>query len=443
MNHTTNRRKFIAQGTLLVALALVSWLSSIAAEKAAVRAPDKTPARIVLTWAGDPTRSQAVTWRTDTLVTGPRAQIAPLTPSPKVEASALTVKGTATAVALPEGKSAAQYAVRFQDLKPGTKYTYRVGDGSTWSEWNVFQTAGTRPEPFRFLYVGDAQNDIRSLWSRAIRAAYATAPDARFIVHAGDLVADGYNDRLWGEWCEALSFISAMVPSLPVPGNHDLHRSPDSSDDASGPLVAPPSWRQQFALPMNGPEGLRGQSYYIDYQGVRMISLDVNIYAGKQDTEAKKQLAQQQTAWLEKVLGENPNRWTIVFQHQPVYSIAKNRRATQMQAMLAPLYDKYQVDLVLAGHDHGYGRTQKVRAGQVVPGDGPGTIYAISVSGPKMYELTPEHPELMAKILAGVQLFQIISINGERLAYQAYTIDGSVIDSFELRKSQARSGGGK
>jgi hypothetical protein len=49
----------------------------------------------------------------------------------------------------------------------------------------------------------------------------------------------------------------------------------------------------------------------------------------------------------------------------------------------------------------------------------------------------------MAKTLAGSQLFQVISISGERLAYQAYTIDGSVIDSFELRKSQARSGGAK
>ena len=443
MNHPTNRRKFIVQAMLVAALALASWFSSSAADKAAVQSPGKTPARIILTWADDPTRTQAVTWRTDSPVPSPQAQIAPLTPKPKFQDTTLTVKGTSTPVALPEGKSAVQHAVRFLDLKPATKYAYRVGDGSTWSEWNVFQTASTRPDPFRFIYLGDAQNDIHSLWSRTIRTAFATAPDARFMIHAGDLVADGFDDHLWGEWSEALGFISAMVPSLPVPGNHDLHRAPDSTE-TSDPLLTPPSWRQHFALPMNGPEALRGQSYYLDYQGTRFIALDVNAFGGTiQPNSAKERVAQQEVAWLEKLLRDNPNRWTVVFSHYPVYPIAKQRtRFVEMESRLVPLYDKYHVDLVLQGHDHSYGRTYKLRGGKVVSDTEPGTVYAVSVSGPKMYEVEPLNPELFAKTLAGSQLFQVVSVSQERLLFQAYTIDGSVIDSFELRKALGTGKGG-
>ena len=147
-------------------------------------------------------------------------------PIPDFEKKAITVKGVAETDDLGGGQSAGHYAVHFQGLDPNTRYCYRVGDGQAWSEWNIFRTASDRPEPFRFLYLGDAQNSIKSLWSRSIRAAYATVPDARFIVHAGDLLAEGYDDRLWGEWSDAMSFISAIIPSVPVPGNHDLHRPP-------------------------------------------------------------------------------------------------------------------------------------------------------------------------------------------------------------------------
>ncbi len=76
------------------------------------------------------------------------------------------------------------HSAEFIDLHPGTKYAYRVGDGANWSEWFHFTTAPARPEPFSFVYFGDAQNDIKSLWSRVIREAYSDAPQARFMIHA-------------------------------------------------------------------------------------------------------------------------------------------------------------------------------------------------------------------------------------------------------------------
>ena len=188
-----------------------------------------------------------------------------------------------------------------------------------------------------------------------------------------------------------MGFISAAVPSLPTPGNHDLHRA-HGSIGSNEVLSVSPLWRNHFALPMNGPKGvdeLKEQSYYIDYQGVRFISLDVNVYANEAFSEnAKQRVGDVQLAWLEELLKHNPNRWTIVVQHQPIYPIAKGRDYVEMRNALLPLYDKYRVDLVLQGHDHTYARTHKLAAGKVVSPSQSGTIYAISVSGPKMYEIS-------------------------------------------------------
>jgi 3',5'-cyclic AMP phosphodiesterase CpdA len=401
----------------------------------------RIPSRIILTWSGDPATTQSVTWRTESLSPSPQAQLAQLTADPGFETAATTIKAAAQTDELGDGITAAHYRVDFRGLDPGSKYCYRVGDGQAWSEWNCFRTASAKPEAFRFIYLGDAQNSIRSLWSRAIRAAFATAPDARFLVHAGDLLAEGYDDRLWGEWTDALGFISAMVPSIPAPGNHDLHRPPGKPDSKSVFSVSP-LWRAHFALPANGPDidEMRGQSYYVDYQGVRMIALDVNVFANENfEPAAKQRVHQKQLAWLRRVLSDNPNHWTIVVQHQPIYAIAKGREYAEMRAALAPLYEKYHVDLVLQGHDHSYARSHKIADGKVVAPDAAGVIYAISVSGPKMYQLDELHLNLMAQTHEKKQLFQVIDVSPDRLHYTSYSIDGAVADSFELHKTASTS----
>lgn len=390
------------------------------------------PSRIMLTWSGDPTTTQSVTWQTATALSTPQAQVAKSSPHPDFADKATTVAGTVSSKAEP-----GRYVVKLTGLDPATHYLYRVGDGKTWSEWNAFRTASTKPEPFRFIYVGDAQNNIKSMWSRTMRAAYATAPDARFIAHAGDLVAEGYDERLWGEWSDALGFISATVPSLPAPGNHDLHRAP-GSPDAKSTLSVSPIWNMLFSLPDNGPDApeLKGQSYFMDYQGVRFVVLDVNVFANEAfDAPAKQRVWDAQLNWLNKILANNPNHWTIVVQHQPLYAMAKGRDYQEMRAVLAPLYEKYGVDLVLQGHDHHYSRTHKIAQGRIVDASAPGVIYTISVSGPKMYEVQEPNRKLMANVVEQTQCFQVIEVSPAELKYAAYSADGAIADRFELRKS--------
>ena len=366
----------------------------------------------------------------------PQAQVARFTADPGFEKGATTIQATSVTDDLGGGRTAAHYRADFQGLEPGTRYCYRVGDGETWSEWNSFRTASAKPEAFRFLYFGDAQNSIKSLWSRTVRTAVATVPDARFMTHAGDLLAEGYDDRLWGEWTDALSFISATIPNIPAPGNHDLHRPP-GRPDSKGVFSVSPLWRSHFALPANGPdiEEMRGQTYYVDYQGVRMVALDVNVWANEDfDAGAKQRVQAKQLEWLNRVLGNNPNHWTIVVQHQTIYAMAKGREYTEMREALAPLYEKYHVDLVLQGHDHTYARSHKIAGGKVVAPEAAGVIYAISVSGPKMYEQEDRYKPLMAATYEKKQFFQAIEVAPERLKYTSYSIDGAVADAFELDK---------
>ena len=392
------------------------------------------PERMILTWSGDPSTTQSVTWETATALTSPQGQVAKMSPSPKFESGAVTVAGTVTSAGATDP---GHYAVTFTGLEPGAHYLCRVGDGKSWSEWNAFRTASAKPEPFRFLYVGDAQNSIKSLWSRTIRAAYAAAPDARFIASTGDLVAEGHDVRLWNEWCDAQGFISATMPSLPVVGNHDLHRAPGSPDSKTV-LSVSPLWHMLFTLPDNGPDApeMKGQSYFMDYQGARFVVLDSNVFSNEEfDAAAKQRIWNAQLTWLNKVLANNPNRWTIVLQHQALYSMAQGRDYREMRGALGPLYEKHGVDLVLLGHDHLYSRSHKVAQGQVVDPGAPGIVYAISVSGPKMYKIDEPNRKLMALVVDQTQCFQVIDVAPDTLRYAAYAADGAIVDRFELRKN--------
>ncbi len=184
------------------------------ADPAEVHKPSLLPDRVVLTWKSDPRTTQSATWRTSTAVKDGVGQIQLADHGPLKDQNSVTVK--ATTEYLKSNLSEAHYhSVEFTDLKPNTKYVYRVGDGANWSEWFQFTTAPSKPERFSFVYFGDAQNDVRSQWSRVIRQSYSEAPDAKFMVHAGDLINVAESDAEWGDWFKAGSFLHATINCVP------------------------------------------------------------------------------------------------------------------------------------------------------------------------------------------------------------------------------------
>lgn len=372
------------------------------------------PSRLVLTWSGDPAKSQSATWRTEGSIAKAVGQIAIAKDSPSLEKESKTVEATSESVTVSEGHTVQYHSVEFKGLLPDTLYAYRVGDGKIWSEWAHFRTAASKPKPFTFIYVGDAQNDVKSLWSRAIRGAFQEASRARFILHAGDLINRANTDDEWSEWFEAAGWINAMVPTVATPGNHEYERGTLSK-----------FWRPQFCYPSNGVPGLEESNYTFDFQGVRIVSLNSN------------RLLSEQAKWLDQVLAKNPNRWTVVTFHHPVFSLAGDRDNDELRKLWQPIFDKYNVDLVLQGHDHTYGRTTRnLRSGVNIREQGVGPVYVVSVSGPKMYSISkPEKEKPMARVAEGIQLYQTVSVDGGKLTYKAFTVTGELYDSFELRKN--------
>jgi 3',5'-cyclic AMP phosphodiesterase CpdA len=274
------------------------------------------------------------------------------------------------------------------------------------------------------------------------------------LLHAGDLINTANSDAEWGEWFQAGGWINGTIPSVVTPGNHEYYdanaplrkKALDARDDVTEKnakdvekelLKTIPRkgtlsnhWRRQFTLPENGPAGLEETVYYLDYQGVRIVSLNSN------ETEKDDGVKKRQVAWLEQVLADNPNRWTVLTFHHPVFSTARKRDNASLRKLWQPVFDKFRVDLVLTGHDHSYGRSGLLQVNEAVGGHvrdrRGGTVYCVSVSGPKLYELNQQ--EWMVQAAEGKQLYQVITVDGNTLRYQAHTATGALFDRFELRK---------
>ena len=159
---------------------------------------------------------------------------------------------------------AAYHSAIVTNLVPGKTYAYRVGAGEpnavTWSEWyQIVMPEKDVEKPFSFIYFGDAQNDVKSMWSRVIRKSYKMVPNVDFMLHAGDLINHSESNEEWGEWFYAGGFIHATVPSIMTPGNHEYYRDSLSS-----------LWNPQFNLPQNGPKVNVAETYYhINYKNMK------------------------------------------------------------------------------------------------------------------------------------------------------------------------------
>lgn len=399
------------------------------------------PDRIILLPTATPALSQRVNWRTTTLVhqtaTGDNtepllAEITPAGDGPGLHLQARRFSATSREVQNDNGWSA-HHQLTFTDLQPDTLYAYRVQGLGTWSEWLQFRTAKTSFAPFRAIYFGDAQNSLKSHFSRVARAALLKVPDAALMIHAGDLVNSRYGvlDNEWGEWFDAAGWQAGMVNQLIAAGNHEyLKLNEDTPQEQR--VLAPQfnlQFGAQFGAASNGPEPLRDTVYFTDYQGVRFIVLN--------STEAleNEAMAKLQAQWLEKVLSQNPQRWTVVSYHHPMFSVSQGRDNPRLRQYWQPLFEKYGVDLALQGHDHVYGRqTAPGLKNTGIKSEQAGTVYLVSVAGPKMYLVADGARQSMQKVAEDTQLFQLLDFQQDVLRYQSFTVSGQLYDSFALQR---------
>jgi hypothetical protein len=154
------------------------------------------------------------------------------------------------------------------------------------------------------------------------------------MLHTGDLAyEDGTALQLEERFFDVYAPLIASIPAFPISGNHEYH-----TDDAA-------PFRAAFDLPDNGGPAGHERWYSFDWGDIHFVALDTE------------RVIPEQLEWLEHDLGANVLPWTIAYLHRPPFSSGAHGNNKGVQLTFVPLFERYGVDLVFAGHDHDYERT--------------------------------------------------------------------------------------
>lgn len=269
-----------------------------------------------------------------------------------------------------EGTKYYSNKVTVTGLKEETVYYYQYYLNGAWSK--AYKYESQNKDNFSFLYVGDpqigasvgqtaagatdaqtaeyaARNDTFS-WNNTLESAVDANEDVSFMISAGDQInetvktTDAKKDLQ--QEIEYAGFLSPeALKSLPVAttiGNHDSKtanyqnhfNNPNPFTEETSPTAA-------------------GNGYYFTYGNALFIILNTNNY----------NCADHETL-LKKAIETNPDaKWRVVTFHQDIYGSGLDHSDSDgiiLRTQLTTLMDKYDIDVVLQGHDHTYSRTYQL-----------------------------------------------------------------------------------
>lgn len=186
-----------------------------------------------------------------------------------------------------------------------------------------------------------------------------------------------------------------------VLGNHDVQRGRDAQINYS-----------KF--------NMGGRAFYSFDKGDRLVeffALDSN------------RMGAEQLKWLEDSLSASKARWKIVFMHHPLYSSGKKHGSnSRLQTLLEPLFVRYGVAAVFAGHDHVYGRTPLLKGVQYFVSGAGGQLRRGGISqGGRLFVAGNDH----------VHSFMYVEVTRDRLAFWSVGEDGQVLDAGTLNPPPA------
>ena len=145
----------------------------------------------------------------------------------------------------------------------------------------------------------------------------------------------------------------------------------------------------------------------------------------------------EQIEWLENDLAEHQDaEWKFVFLHKPPFSsggqyYVKDR--IKLKEILVPIFDRFGVEMVFAGHDHNYERTVPIGSRDAdIP-----TTYVVSGNGgtPMRYVIPRQWTRFAERVFG----FTHVSVNGSKIHLRHITIDGALLDEFTLDKDDPAS----
>lgn len=330
----------------------------------------------------------------------------------------------AESVELPShnGNQYTLYTAHISNLTAGADYEYRISVGKRQSAWKNFRT---EPEATacKAIIFGDSQSLDYAVWAKTARAAGENYGDAAFFITMGDLVDNGQDDSQWNAWVDGAASLLAAIPIAPVMGNHEAY-------SLDWKMAKPDYYLSLFALPENGPAGLKRHAYSYDYGDVHFSVL--NTQQNELD-EWYPDLLEQQKEWLEKDLAGSQKKWKIVLMHRGVWKHPFNGPLDVIGQTFVPVFDKYQVDLVFTAHVHSYARTKALKNGSPDPD---GTIYITTGrSGEKVWDKSPRKPmdEFYYNPL-DIPNYLLLEADSGSLKVAAFKQNGELFDQTEIRK---------
>lgn len=303
------------------------------------------------------------------------------------------------------------HEVRVSGLRADTEYIYSVGLLSSLDESAqpsareeyTFRTFPSRPRPLRFLVYGDTRT--RPDKHAEVANAMAAEKNIDFVLHTGDLVADGRRLREWPEqFLGPAANLMRGVPVFCVLGNHER---------------ASPYYYQYMSLPMNE------QWYSFTVGDVHVVGLD---------SCSDFDVGSQQYEWLISDLDAHRHvRWKFVFMHHPTYTSGNHggvgddrlpvEKPIRVARRLMPeLARRYRIAAFFAGHDHAYERSTRDGVRYIVSGGG---------GAPNYGDPNAEHNPYR-EVFHSVTHYCLVEIDGRRGHVAVKTPDGTAIDTFKL-----------
>ncbi len=341
------------------------------------------------------------------------------------------------------------HKVTADGLKPNTKYQYRVGDSvtDTWSKIGYFTTSSKSVDEADFIVISDVQASNEENFKKAslvMQAAVETMPNYEFAVNLGDFVNDCTNEE-WDNYFKHFEFSNMNTTLVPVAGNHE------------GNL----QWfkfNNMFNIgEVEGSANITGNYYSFDWGDAHFAVLNTNdMYP----------MSASQLNWLKNDMNASNAQWKIILMHRALYSAGKNINKPDtviMRNLLLPVIDELGIDIVFAGHDHMYFRSESVKNEKVQDvqtitevWNGENTTFALnpdgtthilpSTAGTKRYGV---NEEAMPPILESAAVcrdtkaggvFATVSLDEKHFVYKAYMVDDetgekTLIDSYAIKKT--------
>jgi hypothetical protein len=257
-------------------------------------------------------------------------------------------------------------------LAPGTSYNYRIRTDSVASDTFTFHPAPTSGG-VRLLLTSDAQRKPMVDDTMQAVEVYGGSLDA--ILFAGDLVdTPDAAAQWWGSTNAFLDVMTGRNPGGSAPGGKLLQNTPlypslgnhEYNTTGAPGVFDSETYHQMFTLPTGAdPRGW----YSFDLGNTHVVNLTVAQYWASDPDDRwifeEIEPGSDQYNWLAADLAANTQDFTVVQFHHPVYSQGHSSDAPfaqpnppddghQIVNHLVPLFNQYDVDLVLSGHDHTY-----------------------------------------------------------------------------------------